>query len=155
MVRHGIRGLVGGGAATMAEGLIQAYQRVANAMGGLKLGENLTIGVSFYLAKSREQAIREMDRDQWQYPGRHAYPRSAWQTIAKAAATWSRQAETDGLQRSTRRQYAQHIVRLISTVRLAHLKVVDVKHFRNALAGAGHSRAIAEEDRLEPRLDPR
>jgi alkanesulfonate monooxygenase SsuD/methylene tetrahydromethanopterin reductase-like flavin-dependent oxidoreductase (luciferase family) len=61
MVRHGIRGLVGGGAATMAEGPIQAYQRVANSMGhNLKLGENLTIGVSFYLAKTREQAIREM-----------------------------------------------------------------------------------------------
>src|SRR5205823_7928039 len=30
MLRHGIRGLVGGGAATMAEGPIQAYQRVAN-----------------------------------------------------------------------------------------------------------------------------
>jgi hypothetical protein len=32
MVRHGIGGLIGGGAATMAEGLIQAYQRVANVM---------------------------------------------------------------------------------------------------------------------------
>src|SRR6202045_2739682 len=61
MLRHGIRGLVGGGAATMAEGPIQAYQRVANSMGrNLKLGEGLAIGVSFYLAKTREQAIREM-----------------------------------------------------------------------------------------------
>ena len=58
MLRHGIRGLVGGGAATMAEGPIQAYQRVANSMGrNLKLGEGLAIGVSFYLAKTREQAI--------------------------------------------------------------------------------------------------
>src|SRR5205809_3001175 len=61
MLRHGIRGLVGGGAATMAEGPIQAYQRVANSMGlNLKLGEGLAIGVSFSLAKTREQAIREM-----------------------------------------------------------------------------------------------
>jgi alkanesulfonate monooxygenase SsuD/methylene tetrahydromethanopterin reductase-like flavin-dependent oxidoreductase (luciferase family) len=61
MVRHGIRGLVGGGAAIMAEGPIQAYQRVANEMGhNLKLGENLTIGVAFYLAKTREQAVREL-----------------------------------------------------------------------------------------------
>src|ERR1700757_4297245 len=45
----------------MAEGPIQAYQRVANSMGrNLKLGEGLAIGVSFYLAKTREQAIREM-----------------------------------------------------------------------------------------------
>src|SRR5260370_22444449 len=61
MLRHGIRGLVGGGAATMPEGPIQAYQRVANSMGrNLKLGEGLAIGVSFYLAKAREEAIREM-----------------------------------------------------------------------------------------------
>ena len=61
MLRHGIRGLVGGGAAAMAEGPIQAYQRVANSMGhNFQLGEGLAIGVSFYLAKTREQAIREM-----------------------------------------------------------------------------------------------
>src|SRR6202521_2170904 len=61
MLRHGIKGLVGGGAATMAEGPIQAYQRVANSMvHNFKLGEGLAIGVSFYLAKTREQAIREM-----------------------------------------------------------------------------------------------
>src|SRR5207247_757578 len=61
MLRHGIRGLVGGGAATMAEGPIQAYQRVANSMGhNFQLGEGLAIGVSFYLAQTREQAIREM-----------------------------------------------------------------------------------------------
>ena len=61
MLRHGIMGLVGGGAATMAEGPIQAYQRVAHSMShNLKLGEGLAIGVSFYLAKTREQAIREM-----------------------------------------------------------------------------------------------
>ena len=61
MVRHGIKGLVGGGAAIMAEGPIQAYQRVANDMGhDLKLGENLTIGVAFYLAKTREQALSEL-----------------------------------------------------------------------------------------------
>src|SRR6201997_5566550 len=61
MVKYGISGMVGGGAATMAEGPIQTYQQVANAMGkNLKLGEGLALGVSFYLAKTREQAIREM-----------------------------------------------------------------------------------------------
>jgi hypothetical protein len=45
----------------MADGPIQAYQRVADSMGrNLKLGEGLAIGVSFYLAKTREQAIRAM-----------------------------------------------------------------------------------------------
>ena len=43
MVRHGIKGAVGGGAATMAEGPIQAYQQAAARAGkDLKLGENLT-----------------------------------------------------------------------------------------------------------------
>jgi alkanesulfonate monooxygenase SsuD/methylene tetrahydromethanopterin reductase-like flavin-dependent oxidoreductase (luciferase family) len=61
MVRHGIKGLVGGGAATMAEGPIQGYQQAAARAGqNLKLGENLTIGIFFYLAKTREQAIREL-----------------------------------------------------------------------------------------------
>jgi len=61
MLKHGIKGLVGGGAATMAEGPIQAYQRVAAANGrNLKLGEDLTIGIAFYLGKTKEQAIREM-----------------------------------------------------------------------------------------------
>src|SRR5437588_8419628 len=61
MLRYGIRGLVGGGAAIMAEGPIQAYQRVAATKGrNLKLGENLALGLSFYLAPTREQALREI-----------------------------------------------------------------------------------------------
>jgi len=61
MVRHGIKGAVGGGAATMAEGPIQAYRDAAARAGKqLKLGENLTIGVFFYLADTRERAIREL-----------------------------------------------------------------------------------------------
>jgi alkanesulfonate monooxygenase SsuD/methylene tetrahydromethanopterin reductase-like flavin-dependent oxidoreductase (luciferase family) len=61
MVRHGIKGAVGGGAATMAEGPIQAYRDAAARAGkDLKLGENLTIGIFFYLADSREKAIREL-----------------------------------------------------------------------------------------------
>jgi alkanesulfonate monooxygenase SsuD/methylene tetrahydromethanopterin reductase-like flavin-dependent oxidoreductase (luciferase family) len=61
MVRHGIKGAVGGGAATMAEGPIQAYRDAAARAGKhLKLGENLTIGIFFYLAHSRETAIHEL-----------------------------------------------------------------------------------------------
>jgi alkanesulfonate monooxygenase SsuD/methylene tetrahydromethanopterin reductase-like flavin-dependent oxidoreductase (luciferase family) len=61
MVRHGIKGAVGGGAATMAEGPIQAYREAAARAGkDLKLGENLTVGVFFYLADTREKAIREL-----------------------------------------------------------------------------------------------
>ncbi|HUZ62241.1 MAG TPA: LLM class flavin-dependent oxidoreductase [Acetobacteraceae bacterium] len=61
MVRHGIRGMVGGGAATMAEGPITGYRDAAARAGKeLKLGENLGIGIFFHLATTREQAIREM-----------------------------------------------------------------------------------------------
>lgn len=61
MVRHGIKGLVGGGAATMAEGPIQGYRDAAARAGkDLALGENLTIGIFFHLARSREQAVSEM-----------------------------------------------------------------------------------------------
>jgi alkanesulfonate monooxygenase SsuD/methylene tetrahydromethanopterin reductase-like flavin-dependent oxidoreductase (luciferase family) len=61
MVRHGIKGAVGGGAATMAEGPIQAYRDAAARAGkDLKLGENLTVGIFFYIADSREKAIRAL-----------------------------------------------------------------------------------------------
>ncbi len=61
MVRHGVKGMVGGGAATMAEGPIYAYRDAAARAGQeLQLGENLGIGIFFYIAKSREQAIREL-----------------------------------------------------------------------------------------------
>ena len=61
MVRHGIKGAVGGGAATMAEGPIEAYREAAARAGKeLKLGENLTVGIFFYIADTREKAIREL-----------------------------------------------------------------------------------------------
>jgi alkanesulfonate monooxygenase SsuD/methylene tetrahydromethanopterin reductase-like flavin-dependent oxidoreductase (luciferase family) len=61
MVRHGIKGAVGGGAATMADGPIQAYRDAAARAGkDLKLGENLTVGIFFHIAASREKAIREL-----------------------------------------------------------------------------------------------
>ena len=61
MVKYGIKGAVGGGAATMAEGPIAAYREAAARAGKhLNLGENLQIGLHFHLAKTREQAIREI-----------------------------------------------------------------------------------------------
>src|ERR1700761_2992608 len=50
IVRHGIKGAVGGGAATMQAGPIQAYRDAAARAGKeLKLGENITIGLHFLL----------------------------------------------------------------------------------------------------------
>jgi alkanesulfonate monooxygenase SsuD/methylene tetrahydromethanopterin reductase-like flavin-dependent oxidoreductase (luciferase family) len=61
MVRHGIKGSVGGGAATMQEGPIHAYQQAAARAGReIELGQDLQIGIFFHLARSREQAIREI-----------------------------------------------------------------------------------------------
>ena len=61
MVRHGIKGAVGGGAATMAEGPIQGYRDAAARAGKeLELGEDLMIGIFFYIADTKEKAIAEM-----------------------------------------------------------------------------------------------
>ncbi|HYZ41317.1 MAG TPA: hypothetical protein VE687_11940, partial [Stellaceae bacterium] len=54
-------GAVGGGAATMQAGPITAYRDAAARAGrDLKLGENLQLGLHFHLARTREQAIREI-----------------------------------------------------------------------------------------------
>jgi alkanesulfonate monooxygenase SsuD/methylene tetrahydromethanopterin reductase-like flavin-dependent oxidoreductase (luciferase family) len=61
MVKHGIKGAVGGGAGTMVDGPIQAFQEAGQRAGhDWKLGENLMLGVAVYLADSRERAIKEM-----------------------------------------------------------------------------------------------
>jgi alkanesulfonate monooxygenase SsuD/methylene tetrahydromethanopterin reductase-like flavin-dependent oxidoreductase (luciferase family) len=60
MVKHGIKGIIGGGSALLAQGSVTAFQD-AHARAGIdtKLGENLCFGVSFHLAPTREQAIAE------------------------------------------------------------------------------------------------
>ncbi len=61
MVRHGIKGAVGGGAATMQAGPIQGYQQAAERAGKhLKLGENLMLGIHGIVAKTREEALRRL-----------------------------------------------------------------------------------------------
>src|SRR5438132_8837526 len=61
MAEHGIKGIIGGGAATMAEGPITGYRDAfARAGRDLALGENLCLGLYFHLADSRERALREM-----------------------------------------------------------------------------------------------
>ena len=60
MIQHRIRGIIGGGAATMAEGPIKGYQQAAERAGiNLALGEDLCLGIFFHLAETREKAIRE------------------------------------------------------------------------------------------------
>jgi hypothetical protein len=61
MIKHRIKGLIGGGAATMAEKSIFAFQEAAHR-GGLdyRLGEGLSLGIFYHLAESRERAVREI-----------------------------------------------------------------------------------------------
>jgi alkanesulfonate monooxygenase SsuD/methylene tetrahydromethanopterin reductase-like flavin-dependent oxidoreductase (luciferase family) len=61
MIRHKIKGLIGGGAATMAEKSINAYQDAAHRAGlDYELGEGLSLGIFYHLADSRERAVREI-----------------------------------------------------------------------------------------------
>jgi alkanesulfonate monooxygenase SsuD/methylene tetrahydromethanopterin reductase-like flavin-dependent oxidoreductase (luciferase family) len=61
MIRHDIKGAVGGGAATLQQGPITAYRDAAERAGkNLKLGENLMLGIFFHLADNREKAVAAM-----------------------------------------------------------------------------------------------
>jgi alkanesulfonate monooxygenase SsuD/methylene tetrahydromethanopterin reductase-like flavin-dependent oxidoreductase (luciferase family) len=61
MMKHGIKGLIGGGAATMAEKSIHAYRDAAQRAGlDHALGEGLSLGIFYHLADSRERGIREI-----------------------------------------------------------------------------------------------
>ena len=61
MMKHRIKGLIGGGAATMAEKSIHAYQAAAHRAGlDYALGEGLSLGIFYHLADSRARAVREI-----------------------------------------------------------------------------------------------
>jgi alkanesulfonate monooxygenase SsuD/methylene tetrahydromethanopterin reductase-like flavin-dependent oxidoreductase (luciferase family) len=61
MVKYNIKGAVGGGAATMQAGPIQASKDAAARAGrDLKLGENLMLGIHGLIAKTREEAVRRL-----------------------------------------------------------------------------------------------
>ena len=61
MMKHRIRGLIGGGAATMAEKSIYAFQQASERAGlNYSLGEGLSLGIFYHLADSRERGVREI-----------------------------------------------------------------------------------------------
>src|SRR6266852_2997172 len=61
MMKHRIKGLIGGGAATMAEKSIFAFKEAAERAGlNYTLGEGLSLGIFYHLADSRERAVREI-----------------------------------------------------------------------------------------------
>jgi alkanesulfonate monooxygenase SsuD/methylene tetrahydromethanopterin reductase-like flavin-dependent oxidoreductase (luciferase family) len=58
MVKHGIKGAVGGGAATLQQGPITAYREAAARAGlDLPLGQNLMLGIFFHLADTKDKAV--------------------------------------------------------------------------------------------------
>ena len=62
MAKHGIKGMIGGGAAAggAAEKVIRAWQQVqANHGKEMELGGDLIIGFSYHIADTEEQAIKE------------------------------------------------------------------------------------------------
>jgi alkanesulfonate monooxygenase SsuD/methylene tetrahydromethanopterin reductase-like flavin-dependent oxidoreductase (luciferase family) len=63
MVKHGIKGIIGGGSALLAESSVTAFQ-AAHERAGIKTkyGENLCFGISFHLAATKEKAIGEARR---------------------------------------------------------------------------------------------
>jgi len=61
MMKHHIKGLIGGGAATMAEKSIYGFKEASERAGlDYRLGEGLSLGIFFHLAESRERAVREI-----------------------------------------------------------------------------------------------
>ncbi|MEM7251511.1 MAG: LLM class flavin-dependent oxidoreductase [Pseudomonadota bacterium] len=60
MAKFGIKGIVGGGSALMAEGPVAAYQEaLARAGREVALGQNLCVGLNFHIAETKEKAIKE------------------------------------------------------------------------------------------------
>jgi integrase len=76
-------------------------------------------------------------------------PVSSSITVAQAGETWIAEAEADGLERGTVRQYRQHleqhIAPFIGNVRLAELTVAGVKDFRARIIREGRSRVMAKK----------
>jgi integrase len=76
-------------------------------------------------------------------------PASLSITVAEAGEQWIAQAETDGLEASTVRQYRQHldyhIKPVIGPMKLAELTPGVAQRFRNTLIKEGRSRAMAQK----------
>ena len=61
MVKYNIKGAIGGGAATMQAGPIQAYRDAAARAGkDWQLGENLMLGIHGLIANTREEDVRRL-----------------------------------------------------------------------------------------------
>lgn len=93
--------------------------------------------------------------DTWLVEARHEVSQgvhtasSASPTVAAAGEDWIAQGETDGLERSTMRQYRQHLdyhIRpFIGVVKLAELSPAAVREFHNRLIAEGRSRVMAKK----------
>ncbi|MBL4719797.1 MAG: LLM class flavin-dependent oxidoreductase [Alphaproteobacteria bacterium] len=63
MVKHGIKGVMGGGSALLAMSSVKAFQDAHKRAGiDIELGENLCFGISYHLAPTHEQAVAEAQK---------------------------------------------------------------------------------------------
>jgi integrase len=76
-------------------------------------------------------------------------PAKASITVAGAGAAWIEQAEVDGLERSTVREYRRHVERHINPflghITLAELTPASIRPFRNKLTKAGCSAILVKK----------
>jgi integrase len=122
-------------------------------------GASKTAWVADYTDQAGKRHIKTFGTrkaaDDWLVGARHEVaqgvhtPASASPTVAAAGEAWIAQGETDGLERSTLRQYRQHLdlhIRpFIGAVKLADLSPAGVREFRNRLIAEGRSRAMAQK----------
>jgi integrase len=89
----------------------------------------------------RGEAVRRKTVIESEVERRVHVPRAQSVTVAEAGQSWLQQAEADGLERGTLRQYEQHlrlhIAPLIGGVKLADLSLDDAHQFRASLTRPG------------------
>jgi integrase len=122
-------------------------------------GEEKTAWIADYFDQGGQRHIKtfkqKKEADAWLVAARREVqqgthtPASNRTTVAEAGEMWIAEAEADGLERSTVRQYRQHldyhIKPLIGAVRLAELSTATVKDFRNRLIQEQRSRAMTKK----------
>ena len=98
---------------------------------------------------TRKEAVAFRDETQHEIRRGVHTPDSASITVAEAGELWIKQGEQDGLERSTSRQYRQHLDQhikpFLGTVKLSRLTAPMVKDFRNNLRRDGRSSVMVKK----------
>ncbi len=99
--------------------------------------------------KTKKEAVSYRDDAQHEIKEGTHTPDSASITVAEAGELWITQGQEDGLERSTSRQYRQHLDQhikpFLGTVKLSQLTAPMVKNFRNRLRQEGRSPVMVKK----------